>query len=66
MYMKQIYKPCEPYGWNEVDLIFNSEVPEGWTDVTPPQPCWKPIFYFDTNQWVETDPNGSQENENVE
>lgn len=53
--MKNIYRPMpEEKSW-QFDVITEGElIPEGWTDVSPPQLNWRPVFNWETNEWIET------------
>ncbi|MFS7199273.1 hypothetical protein AB6834_02710 [Carnobacterium divergens] len=52
--MKEIYK-VEKIGFSETQLVEDDVLCEKpWTDIHPPQPCWKPKFSFRTNEWTET------------
>lgn len=58
--MIAIYKPGV-VGWDDFDYISEyADVPVGWTSVSPPQPCWKPVFDVESQNWIET---GSDEKE---
>lgn len=52
--MKTIYKPLEPFGFEQVIIEQGQDVPTGHTEVEPPVPNWKPTFDFNKNKWIET------------
>ena len=54
MKYKSIFKPLSPYGVEQQYIENEQEVPEGWTEVWPPQPCWKPVYDWNANKWIET------------
>ena len=52
--MKTVFKPLEPFGFEQIIVNDNEEILEGFTEVEPPVPSWKPVFDFKKNKWVET------------
>lgn len=54
MDLKAIFKPLSPYGVDQQYIEKEEDVPEGWTEVWPPQPCWKPTYDWNANTWIET------------
>ena len=57
MKLKSIFKPLSPYGVEQQFIDVEIETPKGWTEVWPPQPCWRPVYDWDTNKWDETATN---------
>ena len=53
MKLKSIFKPLSPYGVEQQYIENEQEVPEGWTEVWPPQPCWKPVYDRSNHVWIE-------------
>lgn len=53
--MRLIYKPDnENFIWSTEILNEDEELPEGFTVIPPPKLNWRPIFDWETNEWVET------------
>ena len=52
--MKLVYKPLEPFGFEQIVIDDTEKIPEGCTDVMPPVPNWKPVFNFNKKEWIET------------
>lgn len=51
--MRTLYKPLSPYGFEQVIIEEDMEVPAGHTDIEPPTPNWKPLFNWEANEWIE-------------
>ena len=49
--MITIYKKTDGNTWNNIDE--SSIVPEGWTDVSPPDGLFHPVWDEEKNKWVE-------------
>lgn len=52
--MKTVYKPLEPFGFEQIIVEDSEKIPVGCTDIEPPVPNWKPVFDFEKNKWIET------------
>ncbi|MDT2392796.1 hypothetical protein P7D58_02615 [Enterococcus avium] len=52
--MKTVYKPSEPYGFEQIFIEDTEQVPDGCIEIEPPVPNWKPVFNFEQNKWIET------------
>lgn len=52
--MQLIFKPLKPHGFDSRVIADGETIPDGWTNVFPPQPCWKPVFDWSKNVWIET------------
>ncbi|MGO2267146.1 MAG: hypothetical protein ACTH54_09900 [Vagococcus salmoninarum] len=54
MNIKIIYKTIKPHGFEQVIINEGNEYDKDmYTEITPPQPCWKPYFDFKEGKWVE-------------
>lgn len=51
--MKVVYKSIKPYGFEQIILNNQENIPENCTEIKPPVPNWRPRFDFDKKQWVE-------------
>ncbi|MGH1943536.1 hypothetical protein ABE854_10865 [Enterococcus faecium] len=52
--MKVVYKSIKPYGFEQIILNNQENIPENCTEIKPPVPNWRPRFDFDKKQWVES------------
>ena len=53
--MRLIYKPDnENFIWTTEILNEGEELPEGFTVIPPPKLNWRPMFDWETNEWIET------------
>lgn len=53
--MRLIYKPDnENFIWTTEILKEDEELPEGFTEIPPPEQSWKLVFDWETNEWIET------------
>lgn len=51
---ESIYKYDQGDGELLSDLhLIGADIPEGWTNIPPPTPNWKPLFNFNTGKWEE-------------
>lgn len=51
--MKVVYKSIKPYGFEQIILNNQENIPENCTEIKPPVPNWKPKFDFKNNRWIE-------------
>ncbi|MFS1213777.1 hypothetical protein ACFDAR_13025, partial [Enterococcus lactis] len=51
--MKVVYKSIKPYGFEQIILNNQENIPENCTEIEPPVPSWKPKFDFKNNRWIE-------------
>lgn len=53
--MEIIYKPDnENRTWTISEWDEKEPIPEGYTTIAPPKLNWRPIFDWETNEWIET------------
>lgn len=52
--MKIVYKVIKKTNdFEQIIVEDDFDVKEPYTEIPPPQPCWKPVFDFKKNQWTD-------------